>query len=209
MDWKYKHFNQEATFKASRESVLEAARSVMAESLGGIEDTADGLVARGYGAWHSAIATIRITSIPDGTLVSVELLVERAAGRGYMLFDVGGYYNGQIDKWFSGISRHLGGAQEQILIRKTTSNLRVRQGCLAGCLVYIVTGACLTMLAIPFDHALFPQSSGPVSGPLGVLASSLGLLAGVAAFLYARYPDAPAAKSIRERLQGNRDGKGQ
>lgn len=48
MDWKYKHFNQEAIFIASVESVLQAARAVMAESLGGIEDTSDGFVARGH-----------------------------------------------------------------------------------------------------------------------------------------------------------------
>jgi hypothetical protein len=125
MDWKYKHFNQAAIFTASRESVLEAARVVVAESLGGIADTTDGFVARGHSAWHAAIATFRITPAPSGTQVAVELLVERSALRSYMLFDVGGYYNGQIDKWFSGIAERLGGTQAQTLVSKTTSNLRV------------------------------------------------------------------------------------
>ena len=201
MDWKYKHFNQEAIFKASRQSVLEAARAVVAESLGGIEDTTDGFVARGYSAWHAARATFRITPTPNGTKVAVALLVERAAMRGYMLFDVGGYYNGQIDKWFSGISQRLGGAQEQILVSKTTSNLKVRQGWLTGCLVYLIAGACLGIFAIPLDRALFPQSSGSIQGPFGIVASLIGFLAGVVAFLYVMYPDASASKFIRERLQ--------
>ena len=34
MDWQYKHFTQEAVFSASRESLLEAARAVVAESFG-------------------------------------------------------------------------------------------------------------------------------------------------------------------------------
>jgi len=201
MDWKYKHFNQEAIFTVSRESVLEAARAVVAESLGGIVDTTDGFVARGYGAWHAEIATFHIIPASDGTKVAVELLVERAAMRGYMLFDVGGYYNGQIDKWFTSISQRLGGNHEQILVNKTTSNSKVRQGCLTGCLVYLIVGVCLAILAIPLDRALFPQSSGPVQGPISIVASVIGFLAGVIAFLYVMYPDASASRFIRKRLQ--------
>ena len=200
MDWKYKHFNQEAIFKVSRESVLEAARAVVAESLGEIGDTTDGFVARGYGAWHAEIATFHIMPTSDGTKVAVELLVERAAMRGYMLFDVGGYYNGQIDKWFTSISQRLGGNLEQILVNKTTPNSKVRQGCLTGCLVYLIVGVCLAIFAIPLDRALFPQSSGPVQGPISIVASVIGFLAGVIAFLYVMYPDASASKFIRKRL---------
>jgi hypothetical protein len=201
MDWKYKHFNQQAVFNASVQSVLEEARAVMAESLGGIEDTTDGFVARGHSWFHGAIATFRITPTPNGTHVAVELLVERAAMRGYMLFDVGGYYNGQIDKWFSGISQRLRGTQEQVLVGKTTSSLKVRQGCLAGCLVYLVVGSCLGIIAAALDRAQFPQSSGSIQGPFSVVATSIGFLAGVGAFLYVMYPDAPASQIIRERLQ--------
>jgi hypothetical protein len=133
MDWKYKHFNQEATFKASPESVLQAARASVAEALGDIEDTPGGFVAGGYGAWHAEIATFQVTPVPDGTKLAVELRVERAAMRGYMLFDIGGYYNGQIDKCFSSISRRLAGAPEQVLVNKTTSTSKVPRGLLAGC----------------------------------------------------------------------------
>jgi len=200
MDWRYKHFNQEAVFKASPESVLEAARAVAAESLEGIENTTDGFIARGHSAWHAAIATFRSMPAPNGTKLTVELLVERAALRGYMLFDVGSYYNGQIDKWFSRISQRLGGSPEQVLVSKTTSNLRVQRGCLMGCLVYLLVGTCLVILAIPLDRALFRVSSGSTLGPFGVVASTLGLLAGIAAFLFVMNPDAPASKFIRELL---------
>jgi hypothetical protein len=37
MDWKYKHFKQEAIFKAFRENVLEVARAVAAKKIGRIE----------------------------------------------------------------------------------------------------------------------------------------------------------------------------
>ena len=79
MDWKYKHFNHQAIFKAAPESVLEAARAVVTESLGGIGTTTDGFMAQGYGAWHPETATFRFSPVPEGTKVAVELLVERAA----------------------------------------------------------------------------------------------------------------------------------
>jgi hypothetical protein len=72
----------------------------------------------------------------------------------------------------------------------------------AGCLVYIIAGACLTVLAIPLDQALLPQSSASTLGPFTAVASTLGLLAGIAAFLYVRYPEGGVAKFIRERLHG-------
>jgi hypothetical protein len=208
MDWKYKHFNHEATFRASGGSVLEAARAVVAESLGNIEDTADGFISRGDSAWHAAIATFHITPAPEGTRLAVELLVERAAMRGYMLFDVGGYYNIQINKWFTGIAQRLGTDNEQILVSKTTRDSKIPQGCLMGCLVYLVVGTCLVILAIPLDQALFPKLSGS-AGPFSLLASLIGLLAGIGAFLYIRYPEAPVSKSIRERLSGNQNRKSQ
>src|SRR5262245_121462 len=101
MDWKCKHFNQQPVFRAPRQSVLAAARAVAAEAFGGIEDTADGFLAVGGSGWHSAVATFHVTPAPEGAQVAVELMVERAAMRGYMLIDIGGYYDGQIDRWFS------------------------------------------------------------------------------------------------------------
>ena len=198
MDWKYKHFDQEAIFKVSRERVLEAARAVVAELLGEIEDTTDGFVARGFSAWHAAIATFRVTPTPAGTQVMVELLVERTAGRYFMLVDIGGYYNGQIDKWFTGILQRLGSTPEQILVSKTTSYIKVQRGCFAGCLVYFIVGAALGLLAILFNS---------IQVPLAIAAVVIGFLAGVGAFLYVIYPDAPQSKFIRDRLPFNQNKK--
>lgn len=205
MDWKYKHFNQQATFRAPRERVLQAAHLVIAESMGGIEDTADGFVARGYGAWHPEIATFHFTSASDGTQAAVELLVQRRAMRGYMLWDVGGYYNGQIDKWFSAISRRLGGGEEQVLVNKTTSGLKLQRGLLAGCLVYLVAATCLATLAVPLDRLVFPGSAS-TAGPLAILGSVIGLVAGVVAYLYVAKPETSVSKFIRTRLGRNQDG---
>jgi len=104
MDWKYKHFNQERVFAAPREEVAQAARVIMAESLGWqVADRPDGLTAQGYSFSHRAIANLHIQTVSSGTRVAVELLVERAGWRGFMLFDAGGYYNIQIRKWLDGI----------------------------------------------------------------------------------------------------------
>jgi hypothetical protein len=196
MDWKYKHFNQAAVFKASRESILEAARAVVAESLPRMDDTPDGFVARGYSAWHSAAATFRFEPVPDGTRLAVELLVERAAGRGFMLVDIGGYYNGQISKWLSGISQRLGEG-----LPMATSGSRVRRGCITGCIVYLVLGAGLGLVAMPLDRAMFRQASGPAAGPFTILASIIGVLVGVVVVLYVMSSDAPIWTSIRERVR--------
>src|SRR6266536_1402809 len=104
MDWKYKHFHQERVFPAERDVVLEAARRVMAESLGWkITDTPEGFTAEGFSFFHEAIANFQIQSSTGGTRVAIELRVRRAGGAGFMLFDVGGYYNIQIGKWLDAI----------------------------------------------------------------------------------------------------------
>ena len=104
MDWKYKHFHQQRSFPASRDVVVEAARRYMGESLGwNVTDAADGLRAEGYGFSHAAVADLRIQSAGNETTVGVDLSVERAGPTGFMLFDVGGYYNIQIRKWLDAI----------------------------------------------------------------------------------------------------------
>src|SRR2546421_5700170 len=104
MDWKYKHFHQERVFPAPRDLVTEAARTFMTESLGWqITNTPEGLTAEGYSFSHQAMAHLHFESAADGTRVAIELLVERAGWRGFMLFDAGGYYNIQDRKWLDGI----------------------------------------------------------------------------------------------------------
>lgn len=109
MDWKNKRFEREEVFQAERDLVSEAAHSFAAESLAGwqVADTADGFEARGDSASHAATAKFLIEPAPPGTKVAVTLLVERAGPLGFMLFDVGGYYDGQLRKWLEGIRRHL------------------------------------------------------------------------------------------------------
>jgi hypothetical protein len=196
MDWQSQHFTQEAVFSASPESILAAARAVVAESLGRVEDTPDGFVAHGRSGGHAATATFRIQQAQDGTKVTVELLVARAGGRGFMLFDVGGYYDIQLRRWLSGISRRLG--QPPI----SRSQPPIQQGCLAGCVVYLLVGTGLAILAIPLDRWVFLQPSSPLPGPAMLMASSIGFLAGVVVFLYVRYPEASIWSGVRERLQG-------
>ncbi len=151
MDWKYKHFHQERVFPAPRDVVTEAARAFMGESLGWkITETPDGFTAQGSSFSHGAIAHLHIQSAGNGTKVAVELLVERAGWRGFMLFDVGGYYNIQIRKWLDGIQwslhQKLTGTHDE-----STNPLVVAQNKPAayifnGCLLFIVVTFALYFL---------------------------------------------------------------
>jgi len=151
MDWKYKHFHQERVFPAPRDVVTEAARAFMGQSLGWkITETPDGFTARGSSFSHGAIAHLHIQSAGNGTKVAVELLVERAGWRGFMLFDVGGYYNIQIRKWLDGIQwslhQKLTGTHDE-----STNPLVVAQNKPAayifnGCLLFIVVTFALYFL---------------------------------------------------------------
>ena len=105
MDFKYKHFHQQRLYTASRQEVFDRARAVMADSVGWTigDETLQGFTAQGSSFGHAAIANIQIRSTGGGTLVDIELRVERAGFSGFMLFDVGGYYNIQIRKWLDAI----------------------------------------------------------------------------------------------------------
>ena len=151
MDWKYKHFNQERVFTAPRDLVFEAARTFMAESLGWqLTDTADGFTAEGDSFAHHAIANFRIQSAAGGTKVAVELLVERASSRGFMLFDVGGYYNIQIRKWLDGtqwvVHQKLTGGQDQTLNPLVLAANKPAAYIFNGCLVFIAVTFALYFL---------------------------------------------------------------
>jgi len=146
MDWKYKHFHQERIFTAPRDIVLEAARTFMSESLGWqVTDASEGLTAEGYSFSHRAIAHLHIQPAAGGTTVAVELLVERAGWRGFMLFDVGGYYNIQVRKWLDGIQWTL--HQKQTGVQDKASNpLVVSQNKPAAC----VFNGCLMFIVVMF-----------------------------------------------------------
>ena len=193
MDWKYKHFHQERVYPAQRDLVMEAARSFMGESLGWqITETPDGFTAQGYSFSHRAIANLHLQSAGSGTKVSVELLVERAGWRGFMLFDVGGYYNIQIRHWLDGVQWSL--HQKLTGSRDVSTNpLVVAQNKPAafifnGCLVLIVVTFALYFL-ITFICAVVGLITGhlylwgrggtlEVHGLLARIVSALILLGG-------------------------------
>ena len=156
MDWKYKHFHQERIFPAERDLVFDAARAFMRESLGWqVTDMPEGFTAQGYSFSHQAIANLHIQSAGAGTKVAVELLVERAGWRGFMLFDVGGYYNIQIRKWLDGIQWSLhqkltGGHDEStnpLVLAANKPSAYIFNGCLAFIVVmfalyFLITFIC-------------------------------------------------------------------
>jgi hypothetical protein len=169
MDWKYKHFHQERVFPAPRDVVFEAARTFMAESLGWqITDTPDGFTAQGNSFSHRAIANFQIQSAGDGTKVAVELLVERAGWRGFMLFDVGGYYNIQIRKWLDGVQwslhQKLTGSHDESTNPLVLAENKPAAYIFNGCLVFIVV-----MFALYFLGTFISAVVGLLTGHLYLL----------------------------------------
>ena len=162
MDWKYKHFHQERVFPAPRDLVTEAARTFMGESLGWqVTDTPDGFTAQGFSFSHRAIANLRIqtaaegssesgASTETGTAVAIELLVERAGWRGFMLFDVGGYYNIQIRKWLDDIQwslhQKLTGSHDESTNPLVLAENKPAACIFNGCLMFIVVTFALYIL---------------------------------------------------------------
>ena|SRR2546427_6635282 len=169
MDWKYKHFHQERVFPASRDVVTEAARSFMGESLGWqITDTTEGFTAQGYSFSHQATANLRIQSAAGGTKVAIELLVQRAGASGFMLFDVGGYYNIQIRKWFDGIQwsihQKLTSGQDQSTGPPLPASNKAAACLFNGCLMFIVA-----MFALYFLVTFICAVVGLITGNLYLL----------------------------------------
>ena len=164
MDWKYKHFHQERVFAAPRELVLEAARALMSESLGWkVTDTPDGFAAEGYSFSHWANANLHIQSAASGTKVTIELPVQRAGAAGFMLFDVGGYYNIQIRKWLEGIQwsihQKLTGSHDESQNPLVLANRKPAACLFNGCLVFIVVTFALYLL-VTFICALIGLLTG-------------------------------------------------
>ena len=164
MDWKYKHFHQERDFPAPPDVVLEAARKFMSESLGWqVTDGPGGFTAQGYSFTHHAIANLRFQSAADGTKVAIELLVERAGWRGFMLFDVGGYYSIQMRKWLDGIQwsihQKLTGSTDESTNPLVLAQKKPAAYIFNGCLVFIVVMFALYFL-VTFISALVGLLTG-------------------------------------------------
>jgi hypothetical protein len=172
MDWKYKHFHQERFFPAPGDVVRQAARGFMGESLGWkIADTPDGFTAQGYSFSHRAIANLHFqsaaggASLESGTRVAVELLVERAGWRGFMLFDVGGYYNIQVRKWLDGIQwslhQKLNGTHDESTNPLVLAENKRAAYVFNGCLAFIVV-----MFALYFLVTFICAAVGLITGNL-------------------------------------------
>lgn len=194
MDWKYKHFRQERVFPASRDEVFESARTYMAESLGWeVSETANGIAAQGYSFSHAANADLHITSAQGGTKVAVELRVERAGPTGFMLFDVGGYYNIQIRKWLDGIQwvvrQKVAGVSDESINPHVPSTNKTGACIFNGLLGCIVVGFAFYFLALLVcaivglltGNLLLVGRGGSVTihGVLARVVSALILIAGV------------------------------
>lgn len=166
MDWKYKHFYQERVFPASRDDVFDAARVYIAETLGWkVGETVDGLAAQGYSFSHAAKADIHIGPAGSGTKLAIELRVERAGPTGFMLFDVGGYYNIQISKWLDGIQ--WGIHQTATGSQNESSNPHVPPSNKTGaCLFNGVLGFIAVSFALYFVVTLISAIVGLLTGNL-------------------------------------------
>ncbi|MBV8860002.1 MAG: hypothetical protein JOZ02_23930 [Acidobacteria bacterium] len=190
MDWKNKHFEREAVFQAQRDLVFEAARSFAAESLAGwqLADTSDGFEARGHSASHAATAKFRIEPAPFGTKVAVTLLVERAGPLGFMLFDVGGYYDRQMSKWLEGIQWHLhqgltsttqpeSSAQARQAIPKPAGTQRLYVGCLVALFVFPLFLYCVSAVVglLTGNLYLVGRRGGTIHGPWARIISGISL----------------------------------
>lgn len=105
MDWKYKYFKQEAVFQAETGIVREALHAFAKDWLNDwkVSETWDGLEAKSPPGFRSGTAKFRIEPALGGTKVAIEMQVQRAASLGLMVFDFGGYYDGQIRKWLQAL----------------------------------------------------------------------------------------------------------
>jgi hypothetical protein len=163
MDWKYKHFHQEKAFAAPPDLVLEAVRSYVADTLGWkIADGDPGLTAEGQCFLHRAMVKFRLEPVPNETKVIVDLQVERAGSSGFMLWDIGGYYNIQIRKWFEGIEwlihQRVAGGELQSAPPVPATN-RFGACIFNGCLAFIVVMFAL-WLAVNLICAMIGLATG-------------------------------------------------
>ena len=194
MNWKYKHFYQERIYAAPRDVVLEAAHAFMTDSLGWtIADSPEGFTAEGYSFAHQATANLRVQPAAEGTKVSLDLSVSRAGATGFMLFDVGGYYNTQIRKWLDGIQwsihqklspSQVGSAQPPMPAANKGA-ARVFNGCLVFIVVtfalYFVITAISAVVGLASGNLLLVGRGGTLvmHGLAARLTSALILLFGV------------------------------
>jgi hypothetical protein len=108
MNFSEKHFHREALFQAPESIVLEAIRLFWAKDNEWIiEDPIPGTsrIDLRKGANH---AWFEVEPEPGGVKVTVDYDVPRLGATGFMLWDIGGYYDRTIDKWLHGVWVILG-----------------------------------------------------------------------------------------------------
>jgi hypothetical protein len=106
MDLFHKHFEQQTVFQAPPEVVKQAVSAFLAASMVGwdVAPLSDGFEATRYGS----TAKFHVSPAPAGATLAIEYLVARASGSGFMLVDIGGYYDRQIQKWLYAVWQELG-----------------------------------------------------------------------------------------------------
>ena len=167
MDFKYKHFHQQRLYAAPREEVFDRARAVMAESVGWAiaGETLEGFTAAGSSFGHAGLANIKIRATGGGTLVAVELRIERAGFSGFMLFDVGGYYNIQIRKWLDAIQTSIHQqvtGQTQLVAAPLQPRNKTTACAFNGCLILIAISFGIYFL-VTFIGAVIGLTTGHLS----------------------------------------------
>lgn len=208
MDFKYKHFHQQRLYPASLAEVFDTARAVMTQSVGWAvtNETSSGFVAQGSSFGHAGIANLQIRATGGGTVVDVELRVERAGFSGFMLFDVGGYYNIQIRKWLDAIQTSTSQASPGAPIDApplqppNKGAARAFHGCLLLIAiafgVYLLVTAIAAIVGLTTGNLLLVGRSGTttVHGPAARTLSAVILLFG--AWIVWRVMKKPRARSV-------------
>lgn len=145
MGWKHKHFTGVRTYRQPVSQVLAEALALMSEAPRWAieENTADGFSTRtntkDFG--HDATATFQVVPDGDGARLTIEMAVRRFGLEGYMLFDIGGYYDGEIRHWLEGINDRLDGQAGAAAYRLRGTGKRM-YGCLTS---FIVVGLGLSL----------------------------------------------------------------
>ena len=174
MDWRYAHFQLQQVFSEPRDAVRAAARGYMVETLGwDVADTSEGFEAKGMSFMRAATARFRFTEASAGTVVTVELQVERASSLGFMLFDIGGYYAGQARIWLDGIGDSLAGKGPSPASQRRAAHAHLFDTVVLVLIAILALGFVLNFVVFPviglFTGVLYfvgrGSSSGAIHGP--------------------------------------------
>lgn len=150
MDWKYSHFRRAQRFAQPPEAVLAAARALVADELAWrVTDTPNGFEAQGSSFLHAATARFQIMEADAGATLTIELQVERLSTWGYMLVDIGGYYDGRLRTWFEAIDDRLAGRTPSPVGLRRTAAGRVFSGVILASLCIMALWFVAAFVVLP------------------------------------------------------------